>query len=204
MNKSAGTDAATSAPAGEHRPRRWRFGLRSLFLAMAGVAIALVLAKWWGLACFFIVAMFAAPIVFCRRGRSRELRAMKSSIVYLALSIITLPALDSIWLGELPVLAILQLPKTEFARSMRWMMVYYVMGPLGLSRGSFSPDWSAAGPYALALAYAIPIGILLAIVTWRTRMAAPYRYWAIALVILAVIDYLMMRAYASGPGLTIY
>jgi hypothetical protein len=129
---------------------------------------------------------------------------MKSSIVYFVLSIATLPYEDSLWLGEAPVLAILQLPKTDFAHWSCSIIIYRVMGPLGLSRGSFSPDWSAAKPYALALAYVIPIGGMLAVIAWRTRMAAPYRYWAVALVTLAVIDYLMMRAYASGPGLSIY
>jgi hypothetical protein len=32
---------------------------------------------------------------------------------------------------------------------------------LGLSRGSFSPDYILARPYALAIAYLIPLSILL-------------------------------------------
>jgi hypothetical protein len=178
--------------------------LKSLFVAMAIVASGLLIAKWWGVIRLAVIAIFAAPVLFVGRGRSRDLRLLQSACVYLGLSIVTLPFLDAVWLGELPVLAIGQVPKIDLAHWLRGFIIRHVMWPLGWSRGSASPDLIAASPYALALAYVLPIGMLLAAVAWRTRMPKPHRYWACALVILAAIDYWMIRTFASGPGLTIY
>lgn len=50
----------------------------------------------------------------------------------------------------------------------------------------------------------MPLKVSLKLNRWRTRFAPPYRYWLAAVVAQAVIDLMMMRFYASGPGLTIY
>ena len=199
MSGNAKLEAAKSQPRGA-----WQFGLRSLMLVTLYVCVGLTLVRWWGVGSFIVVAAFIAPFLIWRRGRSPELAVLKGLLAYGAASIVTLPFLDSFWLGELPVLAILQLPKVEFANWLRGMLITDVMRPLGLSRGSISPDLIASRSYALALAYAIPLGIVLAAVWYRTRPAVPNIGWAIALVLVAIADFWMMLACASGPGLTIY
>src|SRR4028119_924563 len=71
---------------------------------------------------------------------------------YFVASILTLPFLDALWLGEVPVLALVQVPKTAFAGWLRTDVVMPAIVALGQSRGSFSPDYLLARPYALALA----------------------------------------------------
>ncbi len=75
---------------------------------------------------------------------------------------------------------------------------------LGLSRGSFSPDYILARPYALAIAYLIPLGILLATLWVRKRLAPPYRHWTIALILVAIVDFCFTLTFAGGPGSSIY
>jgi hypothetical protein len=99
------------------------------------VAVALGIWKLFGLLPFVFVALFAAPVIFTPRERSRELRALKSTAAYLALSIVTLPFLDSVWLGELPVLALPQIPKAELCDAIQSFIIAEVMPRFGLSRG---------------------------------------------------------------------
>jgi hypothetical protein len=184
-------------------PSRWQFSLRSLFKATIWIAVVLVLWKLLWPMSFIVVAIFTLPVLLKRRG-GRDLAAMKSVAAYLVFSIVTLPFLNSLWLGEIPLSALPQCPKADLYHALRSFIVSDVMQPLGLSRGSISPDLIASKPYALALTYVLPLGALFAVIAWRTRMAKPYRYWAAALVVLAVIDFFMVRGYASGPGLTVY
>lgn len=195
---------ATPEPTKIQHPRRWQFGLRSLFLLPLFVGVALVLFTSMRFGEFTVMAIFAVPLLVCCILPKPELAVLKCLIAYGAASIVSLPFLNSWWLGELPVLALIHVPKTSLANWLRNIMVMDLMGPLGLSRGSFSPDWGAAGPYALAIAYLVPLAIVLVIVWRRTRMAPPHRAWACALVIVAILDYWMTLMYSSGPGLSIY
>jgi hypothetical protein len=129
---------------------------------------------------------------------------LSSLLVYCALSIMTLPFIDSLWLGEIPVIALIQVPKTAVAGWLRTHVVMPVIRMLGLSRGSFSPDYSVARPYALAIVYAVPLAIVFACVRGRGETARPYRRWSLALLLLAVIDYCLTLRIAGGPGLSIY
>jgi hypothetical protein len=70
------------------------------------VAVVLFLWQWLSFFCFFVLAVFAASVVFRRSGQARCLAAMKSMTAYFVLSSATLPFLDSFWLGELPVFAV--------------------------------------------------------------------------------------------------
>jgi hypothetical protein len=185
-------------------PRYWRFGLRSMFSLTLVVCAALAIERLYGFLYCFVVMLFAMPVFFRRRTISLDLAVCRSVVAYLVTSIVTLPFLDSFWLGEFPVFALPQISKTELASWLTNRVILDLLRPLGWSSGSWSPDLIMAKPVGLALAYALPIGIVLAIVGWRTRFAAPYRYWLAAIVALAVIDFMMMRCYASGPGLSIY
>ena len=123
------TDVANST-----EPRRWRFGLRSLFTATVHVAVVLFLWQWLSFFCFFVLAgSFAALVVFRRNGKARCLVAMKSMTAYFLLSCAMLPFLDSLWLGELPVFTVLQVPKVDWAIWLLNVILRKVMWPIGLS-----------------------------------------------------------------------
>src|SRR4051812_844377 len=83
-----------------------------------------------------------------------------SFVGYCVLSCLTLPLIGRVWLDELPVLAAIQLPKIAVANWLRTHIVMEAMKLLGSSRGSFSPDYILARPYALALVYLIPMAVI--------------------------------------------
>jgi hypothetical protein len=186
------------------RTRFPQFGLKRLLMWPLYVGLALALIKWLGLAEFIILAMFAAPLLVCFRRPNPDLAVLKCSVLYGIMSMLSLPFLNSLWFGEIPVVTVVQVPKITFAIWLRNVMVMDLMTPLGLSRGSFSPDWTAARPYALAVAYLVPLTILLAVVWRRTRFAPPIRVWIWMLLLVAFADFLMTLRFANGPGLTIY
>lgn len=120
---------------------------------------------------------------------------------YFLLSAITLPFLDHLWLGELPVLALIQLPKVALAN---WLRVHVVMEAIragGWSAGSFSPDYILARPYALALVYLPPMAAFASV---ALGAGAGFRRLALVLIGVAVLDYVLTLWLAGGPGLTIY
>jgi hypothetical protein len=132
------------------------------------------------------------------------LAALKGFVLCFLVSVVTLPFVDALWLGELPVVAALQVPKVLIAGWIRMGVVMPAIEGLGLSSGSFSPDYSTARPYALALAYLIPVVALLAVTWLRTRMAKPYRFWSCLLLCVAALDYLLTLRLTHTPGLTLY
>lgn len=83
--------------------------------------------------------------------------ALRFGLVCCGLSIVTLPFIDWVWLGEIPLLALIQSPKLTVAHWCRSEMVMPAIKSLGFSHGSFSPDYTLARPYGLLLTYAIPV-----------------------------------------------
>ena len=130
---------------------------------------------------------------------------LKALSAYLVVSVATLPFLDAIWIGELPVLALVQLPKIGLAERIRTGLVMPAIAALGMSSGSFSPDYLMARPYALAAAYLVALAPVLLLVAWRTRMARRHvRRWALILLAVAVVDFIATLSLAGGPGFSIY
>lgn len=126
---------------------------------------------------------------------------------YFVASILTLPVLDSLWLGEIPLLALIHIPKTAIAHWLRTDVVMPIVSAAGWSRGSFSPDYIMARPYALAIAYVMLLGfVFVALGVGRRVMRSPgvpWRWVGITL-IAAAVDFAAMLWLAGGPGLTIY
>jgi hypothetical protein len=129
---------------------------------------------------------------------------MRTLIVYFLLSTITLPFIDDLWLGELPLLALIQLPKVSFASWLRSDVVIPLMRLVGSSRGSPSPDLIRASPYALAMAYVIPLGIFTLVMLFRRRTVPLARWPLMIMIALAALDYAFTLAFACGPGFTLY
>jgi hypothetical protein len=130
--------------------------------------------------------------------------ALKCFVAHCVVSVLTLPFIDELWLGEVPVLVVVQTAKTALAGWLRTEVVMRAIAALGLSRGSYSPDYAAAGPWALAIVYLAPLAVLLGLLWVRTRPAQPVRFWACLLLVAAAVDFCFTLRFASGPGLTIY
>lgn len=142
---------------------------------------------------------------FLRPWEGRGYRfLLKSLIAYCVVCTLTIPFMNAIWSGEVPLLALVQLPKIEYAQWLRSGLVMQAIRWLGLSRGSFSPDYTLARPYGLAIAYLFPLAVLATVVWMRTRMAPPYRRLTIALLVVAAIDFAATLYFAHQRYLTIY
>lgn len=150
-----------------------------------------------------------------RREESTVLDARKSPSVfwkflvgtvigYSLLSIVTLPFLNSLWLGEVPVLAIFQSPKLPAAHWVRRNVVMKMISTLHLSRGSASPDFVMARPYALAIVYLVPLAILLGTLWGATRFARPYGRLTVALLAVVAVDFCFTLTFGSTRFLTVY
>jgi hypothetical protein len=122
-----------------------------------------------------------------------------------ALSCLTLPFIGRVWLGELPVLAVIQLPKVALAGWLRTHVVMEAITFLGFSRGSFSPDYLLARPYALAMAYLIPM-VVIGVISLRCFRFIDERrgFLTVAFLVAAAVDYVFTLLFADGRLLTIY
>jgi hypothetical protein len=128
-----------------------------------------------------------------------------TAIAYCCVSCLTLPFINAIWLGELPLLAVIQIPKILFAGWLRTGVVMKVIDVFGLSRGSFSPDYILARPYALAIAYLVPMIVIGIIALRRWKPADSRRGLLLAgFFVAAIVDYVCTLLFAEGRGLTIY
>jgi hypothetical protein len=78
---------------------------------------------------------------------------------YFIVSTLTLPLVRHVWVGDVPVFALVQMPKTLVAEWVRTGVIMPLMRQLGGSSGSFSPDYGRAGPYALVVAYLVPLSV---------------------------------------------
>jgi hypothetical protein len=133
-------------------------------------------------------------------------KVIKILIVYYLVSIVTLPALNAIWIGELPLLAVIQMPKTEPAMFLRTHVVMPLIQDLGLSRGSYSPDLTFASPLAMAIVCLIPMLLLLVYVLCQRDFFRRHVRWVVAVAVLAILDFGWTLMYASPRhgGLSIY
>ena len=128
---------------------------------------------------------------------------LKLLAAYFVISSLTVPFIGEWWLGSIPPLALIQVPKIEPAHWLRTDAVMPANRRLGYSRGSFSPDYGTARPYALAIVYIVPFA-LAALVWLRTRPDRRFRPLILVTLVLAVADYVMTLIFADGRSLTIY
>ena len=79
----------------------------------------------------------------------------------------TWPFVAEVWWGELPPLALYQMPKVGVAELLLDGPVLSAMDLLGLTSGAPSPDRSMGEPSALVLAYLLWIVVALGLARWR-------------------------------------
>ncbi len=184
------------------RPR-FQFSVRRLMIAV--VVVGLTFAAFRS---SFGLGMTVACLsgLACWSGsEDRFYRAVLIFMIgYYVVCTITLPFVGSWWLGEIPPLAIFQIPKLQFAGWLRTEVVMVAIRRLGWSRGSFSPDFIAARPYALAIAYAVPLIVVIVPIWVRTRLVHPYRGLVALLLIAAGLDFAYTIVYGSQGSLSLY
>jgi len=183
--------------------RRFQFSVRRLMVAVVAVGLTFgAFRSSFGLgltvACLIGLAWWSGSEDRFYRG------VLKFLIGYYIVCTITLPFVDSWWLGEIPPLAIVQIPKLQLAGWLRTDVVMVAIRRLGWSRGSFSHDYIAASPYALAIAYAIPMIVVIVPIWVRTRLVHPYRGLVALLLIAAGLAFSCTIVYGSQRSLTLY
>jgi hypothetical protein len=145
-----------------------------------------------------------------RQGKGMAKQAVgmmpiKILMAYCLVSIATLPFLNWLWLGELPVLAVVQAPKLGPATIARKQIVMPLIGMLGLSKGSFSPDYIMARPYGLLLVYLVPAGIIIGYAIGSVEARRTKRGMLILAMVILCADYVCTMIFGAGPpGITIY
>lgn len=185
-------------------PSRWRFGVGHLLLLAMHLGLLLGLINWLGFSGFFLFVLFWITWRLYWGNQQTALRVLRLLTFYGILSLTTLPLKNAWWIGEMPMFVLPQTPKTQLANELRRTMVTHLLGPMGLSRGSFSPDWTLVRPYALALVYLVPLIVWMLLIARRTGINSPYCYWILVVLLLALADYLTTLTFANGPGLSFY
>lgn len=129
---------------------------------------------------------------------------LKSGIAYCIISILTLPLMNALWLGEIPLLALIQIPKISIAGWLRTEVVMEAIKALGCSKGSFSPDYSTARPYGLGLAYSIPL--FLVSLSLLIPACSSWRHRRLAMIFFAVliVDGFCTYFFTSRRSLSLY
>ena len=139
-----------------------------------------------------------------RRRWNVERVLLKWMAGYFALSLLTLPIWNQVWLGEFPPLALIHAPKAALAHNLNRGVVMPAIKQLGYSSGSFSPDWTRGKPFGLALAYLLLLPPILAVLWRRTRGSTVHRRWILIVIALAVLDFCMVLLWSPSHGATLY
>ena len=122
--------------------------------------------------------------------------------VYYIISAVTLPFANKVWIGEIPVFGLIQLPKA-FVKSVIHDVILHAVHRLGYSAGSASPDYGMTHPWAMSSMTAIPaillITTLLCLKSGRTRVL-----YLIAVIACATIDAVVTLWFDAASSLKLY
>lgn len=129
---------------------------------------------------------------------------LKAGIAYCLLSIITLPWVGSVWLGEIPLLALIQVPKLFVADWFRSDVVMGAIKVFGFSKGSFSPDYIMARPYGLGLACSIPLILVSLSLLLPACSSSRHRRLALIFFAVLIVDGMSTCVFADRRSLSLY
>lgn len=121
---------------------------------------------------------------------------------YYATSALTIPFANKIWIGEFPLLALVQIPKA-FLKTWVHKGLLATLHACGWSYGSFSPDFGATHGWAMLIMLTLP-AFLFAVVLCRAR-DIEFRYrWAGLVLLLATIDGIVTMWFDSTSNFKIF
>ena len=138
---------------------RWQFGLGQIMRWIGAVAVSLAIVRWSGVFAavwLLVVVVAAVGLRLLNPQAPTELLGLKGLTAYFVVSAATLPFVNLVWIGELPLLALVQLPKLGFASGLRGI-ISELFGPVRKSMMLFALDDTGASFFALVLAYLIPL-----------------------------------------------
>jgi len=133
-----------------------------------------------------------------------HLLGLKAGLVWCVASIVTLPFVGAVWLGEIPLLALIQIPKITVAGWLRQHVVMEVIKMLGYSKGSFSPDYVMARPYGLALTYSIPLIVVSLSLLIPGCSSGRHRRLALIFFAALMVDGAFTYIFADRRALSLY
>jgi hypothetical protein len=129
-------------------------------------------------------------------------RFSRCAAVYWCLSVLTLPFVDIFWMGEMAILAPIQLPKSGLKAHVQDVMVS-LLPVLGLARGSRSPDLILTHPWAMGVMLAAPAILLLCLLV--SFPSVPQRHRRILIIfLLACADAAVTVAFCMYSRLSIF
>jgi hypothetical protein len=133
-----------------------------------------------------------------------QLTVLKIGMAYCIISIPTLPLMNALWWGEIPLLALIQLPKVAVASWLREHVVMEMIKMLGWSKGSFSPDYIMARPYGLGLTYSIPLILVSLSLLLPGCTAGQHRRWTLIFFAALLVDGVFTYFFASRRSFSLY
>ena len=122
--------------------------------------------------------------------------------VYYGISAMTLPFTNAVWCGEVPLLAILQIPKS-FIKFVIQDFLLHAVNVLDLSQGSASPDYIATHGWAMVIMAAAPALLLVAVFAFLRHDRMRNRLIAVVL-IFASIDAIVTIWFDSSSSLKLF
>ena len=118
-------------------------------------------------------------------------------------SFLTLPFANKVWLGELPPLALVQLPKSMLKHRIQEFLIS-LLPRFGLASGSPSPDMILTSPWALGLAVTLPALVILPIAWLTLPRGKSRRLLLIALVLAMILDGVVTFWFDATSSLSIF
>lgn len=88
--------------------------------------------------------------------------------IYYIASALTLPFVNAVWIGEVPILAAFQVPKS-LLKSVVHELLMFALRAMGMSNGSFSPDYIATHGWAMAIMVTTPALLMIAVLLFAQR-----------------------------------
>ena len=121
--------------------------------------------------------------------------------VYYVTSILTLPFANEVWFGELPIFAVIQLPKIYFNSVIQDAMIS-LLPLLGLNSGSASPDLILTHPRALGVTVTLPpLTVICALMLSRHLR---YSRLTGAVILIGAIDAIVTWWFDSSSSLSLF
>jgi hypothetical protein len=132
------------------------------------------------------------PVPEVRTITSIVLRGLAYSLLavffgYYVQSILSLPLADRVWLGEIPLFALIQLPKMKLKHFVQDAMIRQLPA-LGLASGSPSPDMILTHPWALGFTVLVPGLIFLCCLTPLLRFVRHPKMVFVTVIVVMCLD----------------
>ncbi|MCH9655972.1 MAG: hypothetical protein K0U86_08500 [Planctomycetes bacterium] len=127
----------------------------------------------------------------------------KCVCAYYLLSALTLPFVNKVWLGEAPLLALIQVPKSFIKSVVQHECVLPFIHWAGWSRGSASPDYAMTQGWAMGIMVSVP-AVCILILLLLVRPFPHHWRWIAAVILCAILDGIVTLWFDSSSSLKLY